>query len=174
MNVNHPPAGAPIIPLLVSSCGFLAWAFPFRPVVSTGIYSVNSSKLLSPSHWVALMGAYFYDGLYFATGLFFFPPLTAFVTTFVTHSIPLKMSLTMTQLEDYLREQTGVLDLESKIDIEGISGATLRAKADELAKCVGLHTGYASCNISFLLMFIYIIYIVSSYKGKYKYIDTPS
>ena len=84
------------------------------------------------------------------------------------------MSLTMTQLEDYLREQTGVLDLESKIDIEGISGATLRAKADELAKCVGLHTGYASCNISFLLMFIYIIYIVSSYKGKYEYIDTPS
>ena len=34
----------------------------------------------------------------------------------------------------------------------------------------------ASCNVSFLLMFIYIIYIqvVSSYKGKYEYIDTPS
>ena len=81
--VNHPPAGAPILLFLVGPRG--SCRVSFRSVeVSTG--------------------AYCYDGRYFVTGLglFYFPPLSAFVTFCDTHCILLKTpltSLTMTQLE---------------------------------------------------------------------------
>ena len=63
--VNHPPAGAPILLFLVGPRG-----------------SCRVSVEVST-------GAYCYDGRYFVTGLglFYFPPLSTFVTTFVTHIV---------------------------------------------------------------------------------------